>query len=89
MRAKLTLAIVLIATVLVAMTWPIDTAECGGVVEDELISYWSFDDIEGDTVNDAWGKNHGTFVGDPEIVAKGKTGKGLYAHGLNLRKKFF
>ena len=29
MRAKLTLAIVLIATVLVAMTWPIDTAECG------------------------------------------------------------
>ena len=79
MRAKLTLAIVLIATVLVAMTWPIDTAECGGVVEDELISYWSFDDIEGDTVNDAWGKNHGTFVGDPEIVAKGKTGNALDA----------
>ena len=72
MRAKLTLAIVLIATVLLAMTWPIDTAECGGVVEDELISYWSFDDIKGDTVNDAWGKNHGTFVGDPEVVAKGK-----------------
>ena len=79
MRAKLTLAIVLIATVLVAMTWPIDTAECGGVIEDELISYWSFDDIKGDTVNDAWGKNHGTFVADPEIVAKGKTGKALDA----------
>jgi len=78
-RAKLTSAIVLIATVLVAMTWPIDTAECRGVVEDKLIGYWSFDDIKGDTVNDAWGKNHGTFVGDPEIVAKGKTGKALDA----------
>ena len=39
MRAKLTLTAVLVTTVLVTMPWLIDTAKCGGVVTDGLISY--------------------------------------------------
>ena len=39
MRAKLTLTAVLVTTVLVTISWPVDTAKCGGVVTDGLISY--------------------------------------------------
>ena len=77
MRARLTLASVFITTVLVIVAWPIDTAECGGIVEDGLISYWTFDDMDGDTVNDVWGENNGTLVNNPEIVDEGKFGNAL------------
>ena len=78
MRAKLTLAAVLIATVLITMAWPIGTAKCG-IVKDGLISYWTFDeaDIDGDTVNDVWGESHGTIINDAQIVDGGKSGNAL------------
>ena len=41
------------------------------VVTDGLVSYWTFDrqDIVGKTARDVWGKNDGTIVGSPKIVA--------------------
>ena len=81
MRVELnrTLTIVLITTVLVTISWPVDTAKCGGVVTDGLISYWTFDeaDIDGFTVKDVVGERHGTFVGPAEIVDGGKFGNAL------------
>jgi hypothetical protein len=52
------------------------------VVQQGLISYWTFDeaDIDGDTVRDVSGNNHGTMVGDPQIVA-GKVGEALEFDG--------
>lgn len=41
------------------------------VVTDGLVSYWTFDqrDIIDDTARDVWGKNDGTIVGNPKLVA--------------------
>lgn len=41
------------------------------VVTDGLVSYWTFDqqDIIDDTAKDVWGKNDGTIVGNPKLVA--------------------
>lgn len=41
------------------------------VVTDGLVSYWTFDrqDLVDNTAKDVWGKNDGTIVGDPKIVA--------------------
>jgi hypothetical protein len=52
------------------------------IVQEGLISYWTFDepDIDGDTVKDVWGNNHGTIVGDPEVV-EGKVGEALKFDG--------
>ena len=52
------------------------------IVEDGLISYWTFDnaDIDGATVKDLWGNNHGTIEGKTEIVA-GHLGEALEFHG--------
>ena len=52
------------------------------IVEDGLISYWTFNnaDIDGDTVKDVWGNNHGTIEGKPEIV-KGHLGEALEFQG--------
>ena len=40
------------------------------VVTDGLVSFWTFDksDIDGKTVKDVWGKNHGTIEGNPKKV---------------------
>ena len=40
-------------------------------VTDGLVSYWTFDqqDIIDDTARDVWGKNDGTIVGNPKLVA--------------------
>jgi hypothetical protein len=46
------------------------------VVKEGLVSYWTFDDIAGDTVKDAQGNNDGTIFGEPEIV-EGRFGKAL------------
>ncbi|MCY4403034.1 MAG: LamG domain-containing protein [Candidatus Poribacteria bacterium] len=52
------------------------------VVTDGLVSYWTFDgsDITNDTVKDVWGKNNGTIVGDPKVVA-GQVGDALEFDG--------
>lgn len=77
MREKLTLTAVLITAILVIIAWPIDTAECGGIVTDGLISYWTFDGSDGDTVEDNWGDNDGTIMGGAEIVDEGRSGDAL------------
>ena len=46
------------------------------LVEDGLISYWSFEEIKGDTVVDTVGDNDGTIVGNPKVV-DGQIGKAL------------
>lgn len=52
------------------------------IVTEGLVSYWTFDeaDISNDTVKDVWGKNSGTIVGDPKVVA-GKVGDALEFDG--------
>ncbi len=48
------------------------------VVEDGLVSYWSFDDtdVRGDIVKDLVGGNDGTILGSPKLV-KGKIGDAM------------
>lgn len=52
------------------------------IVQKGLISFWTFDkdDIDGDTVKDVGGENHGTMIGGPEVV-KGKVGEALKFDG--------
>ncbi|MHC4536798.1 MAG: LamG domain-containing protein [Planctomycetota bacterium] len=52
------------------------------LVEDGLVSYWSFDEIDGDTVVDGVGDNDGTIMGKPKVV-DGKVGKALQFNGAN------
>lgn len=49
------------------------------IVEKGLVSYWSFNNIEDETVKDEWGNNDGTFEG-PEKV-EGKYGNALTFDG--------
>lgn len=54
------------------------------VIEDGLVSYWSFDeaDIDGGTAKDIWGENNGTIMGDPTLVT-GKIGEALEFDGID------
>ena len=52
------------------------------VVEDGLISYWTFDEssVTGSAVKDVWGKNDATTAGDAQIAA-GKVNEGVKLDG--------
>ncbi|MBD3182290.1 hypothetical protein GF312_08360 [Candidatus Poribacteria bacterium] len=54
----------------------------GQLIENGLVSYWSFDDssIDGETLKDLVGGNNGKIMGDPEIV-EGMVNEGLYLDG--------
>ncbi len=54
----------------------------GQVVENGLVSYWSFDnaDVQGSTVRDLVGRNDGTLVGDPQQIS-GKFGDAFQFDG--------
>ncbi len=52
------------------------------LVEDGLISYWSFEEINGDTVVDIVGDNDGEINGNPKVV-DGKVGKALEFDGVD------
>ena len=54
------------------------------VVTEGLVSYWTFDrqDIAGDIAEDVWGKNDGTVVGSPKVVA-GRVKDALEFDGLD------
>jgi len=75
------LSMTLILTIVASLAWYANLAQAN-LVEDGLISYWSFNDsdIVGDTVKDLKGSNDGTVAGDPEIV-QGKVGEALYLDG--------
>lgn len=44
----------------------IDTAEAAQFTADGLVTYYTFDDVDGDTVIDAMGNHDGTIIGDLE-----------------------
>jgi hypothetical protein len=77
----LTIAFALTVIMITLMSANITKAQ---VVQDGLVSYWSFDEayIRGDTVKDVWGQNDGTIMGNPEIV-EGKFGKALEFDGVD------
>ena len=50
------------------------------LVEQGLVSYWSFNDIKGKAVKDDWADNDGTIEG-PEIAKEGKYGGALRFDG--------
>lgn len=53
-------------------------------IRDGLVSYWTFDeaDVDGETVKDVFGENHGTMKGNPQMV-EGKVGEALEFNGSN------
>ena len=53
-------------------------------VEEGLVSYWSFepDTIDGDTIKDLFGENHGTIYGGPQLV-EGIVGKAMLFDGVD------
>ena len=61
----------------------VNMAECQ-VLEDGLISFWTFDesDMEDKIVKDTVGNNHGTIMGDPEVV-DGWIGDALLFDGVD------
>ncbi|MCE2403380.1 LamG domain-containing protein [Candidatus Poribacteria bacterium] len=76
MNAKI--GLILALAILVLQANPLESQ----VVEDGLVSYWSFDDADvgGDIVKDLVGGNHGTIVGAPKQV-KGKIGEAFEFRG--------
>ena len=70
MSKRLSLALTL--TILAFPVWYMNVAQAQQLVEQGLISYWSFDKsgITGDTVKDIKGGHDGTIVGSPEIVSR-------------------
>jgi hypothetical protein len=77
----LTTAFALMVIIITLMSANITKAQ---VVEDGLVSYWSFDeaDISGDTVKDVWGENDGTIMGDTKRVT-GKVGEAFEFDGID------
>ena len=61
---------VLALVVMASSIWYADTAEAQRAVEDGLVSFWTFDDVDinGDTVKDIVGGNDGTMIGDVDTV---------------------
>ena len=58
------------------------TAASAQIVEDGLVSYWTFDksSVAGNTVRDVWGKNDGALKGGAQTAA-GKVGDALELDG--------
>lgn len=83
MKDKIRLTAVFFLTVTATFFIHVNIAKAQ-IVTDGLVSYWTFDksDIDGETVKDVWGDNHGTIMGDSEIV-EGKIGEALEFDGAN------
>ena len=54
------------------------------LVEDGLISHWTFDenDVDDETVRDVWGENDGTILGFPQLT-EGRVGDALEFNGID------
>jgi hypothetical protein len=81
MLGKIMLIGFLFLTIVFAYSGP---ASAQSAVEDGLVSYWTFDkaDIDGVTVKDVFGENHGSMVGSP-IIVEGKVGEALEFDGAS------
>ena len=57
-------------------------ASAQNAIGGDLVSYWTFDeaDMDGETVKDVFGENHGTIKGEPQMV-EGKVGDALEFNG--------
>ena len=88
MRSKATLTAVFILAVLAAMIWRAGSVN-GQIVEAGLIAHWTLDesDIEGETVKDILGENHGITVNGP-VTAEGKIGEALQFDGVDDYVRF-
>lgn len=75
---------IMVFTLIFAVALEANIAAAQRIVADGLISHWSFDkaDIQGDTIEDAWGNNDGTIVGAPRVV-EGKVGEALELNGVD------
>lgn len=64
------------------LSWDANIAKAQVAIEDGLVSFWTMDeaDIDGDTVKDLVGLNHGEMDGDPKIVP-GKINQALEFDG--------
>ena len=83
MSSKL-FAVALALAAIATSVWYVDDAEAQAAVEDGLVSFWTLDeaDIDGDTVKDIVGNNHGTMSGRPKIV-EGKINQALEFDGAS------
>jgi len=65
------LTIALVLTTIATFLMYANVAKAQVTVTDGLVSYWTCNqaDIDGDVLKDAWGENHGTIFGGPEVVA--------------------
>ena len=82
MRIKAASSGFFVVTVLFAVVWCAD-ADDNQFVTDGLVSYWSFDEdsIDGNTVEDLWGSNDGTIMGNPGTVT-GAVGEAMDFDGI-------
>ena len=80
---KKTFTTVILLTAAATVAWYASTAFAATVTKD-LVSLWTFnkDTIQGDTVKDSWGNNHGTMKGGSESV-EGKSGQSLKFDGVD------
>ena len=79
---KISIATMLIMAVIVAVLLTANVAKAQVAIEG-LISYWSFDSntVTGNTVEDVFGNNDGTFAGDPQVSNDGKINEAIELDG--------
>ena len=70
-----TLVAIFVMTFSTAIIFAYTDAAEAQFVEDGLICYLSFDEVDDETVIDAMGNHDGTIVGDLEQTDDGKVGK--------------
>jgi hypothetical protein len=76
--------LIIVFALVITTTFVYTNIAMAQIVTDGLVSYWTFDksDINGETVKDVWGDNHGTVMGDPQI-AEGKIDEALIFDGVD------
>jgi len=79
---KISITTMLIMAVIIAISLTANVVQAQ-VATDGLISYWSFDKkkVTGNTVEDVFGNNDGTLVGDPQISDDGKINEAIELDG--------
>jgi len=73
----LTTTFVLVVAIAISMYANVARAQ---IVTNGLVSYWDFNRVTGNTVEDVWGNNEGTIIGSPKTVA-GRIGNALEFNG--------
>jgi len=79
---KISITTMLIMAVIIAISLTANVVQAQVAIEG-LISYWSFDSntVTGNTVEDVFGNNDGTFAGDPQVSNDGKINEAIELDG--------